>query len=989
MLKLGVLFAIAAFSFAAAGPIKPPDDVAFLSAVSGRASSIRTFSSHETDPLGMKSDNNFHEAVLPAGVQAGLIGLLEKDKQRGRTVLTRREDSVEINAEREAGEFVHSHPVPHVGSEPRIRDLRARRIGNSQQPSQQHPSQQPQQQQWLTRNQVLADLEMTPSEPGAHAIADFLRRRQLLIASINIERTQRQWMTEMYRLYQQRHPTRGSAVNYDNSAALMHEMTFRSGRDRFRDIQPIIDHLLQNERVFGLSGARAAYLEALRSRFQHTEVDMTPTVDELIEIGPAAEMYERIRRWVNNDFGMEEPAVRDHLRARMRRVVHDPLQFIQDFHLLQHVENELDGFVDRVDQAATAARAARVVPQLKKRNLEWQFPSQKGPAKSRKIVLIPRSSDSDRPATLTETMQSLGLGAGDTGAEPIARFWQEDRQLFPPAAPSQATLIDLRNIYRQYQLAHPVRGRAVDIRDDDVLAHLVTEQAGRNRFRDIGRVVRYLTDNANQLGLDQLRVRYLNALQARFEHVHRILTPTPDEIVDRGLERVRAVQPQRTMIYDMGAIVNRVLAFLEVRANLANANFMRVALDSTLLSHLEENLDRLVLDAEARVADRTRVLRRDIQQNEPEGVIEHHEPSSEAITKGTIFETGDAKRRLQPRRVASSTEDGVESSTSEYSAQAQTDRNAPSPDSRRGHLNIERFLRREESLIPLIDRAPNHRQELVNLYRGYQGVVTPRGQDLSLENVRQLVRLMLHDMGRDRFQRMEPILSHLMAQREALQRDQRRLDLVKDLHDRFRETQALMSPTLDDLAREKQRATNGARSDHDSQVTLQTIAKATAERSHRAMIKANRFLEDLKLIKFLEEELEDISGPVQSTREASRHLVKRDDKFLASGSEPASQSTAQFTDADRRFILSPLGMSLRDAHARQIAAWRLHEASLLQDRSIPEDLQKSLRDKWLLYRAKFPNLSARSRASSWPTSLHAFIYADEGARFTRANEIIT
>ncbi|KAJ9474216.1 hypothetical protein PHBOTO_004296 [Pseudozyma hubeiensis] len=829
-----------------------------------------------------------------------------------------------------------------------------------------------QQQSWLTLEQAWEGLWMTGDDPGAHSIADFLRRHQELLPNINIDPHQRHSLMERYQQYQRTHPLRGSTVNYDEPRFLLREMTLASGRDRIRDIQPIINHMLQNQEPLQLAGARAAYLEAVRQRFGHTEADMTPTVDELIQLASTDEVLSRMTNWVHDNSEHEPLEIRERLRARMYQPIHSPLRFVQDLSLLQKVEKALDGYVARVGNAGrhldrrdilesaidTPDPCKQASTASKRQNsgkIGVLVPSQSEHSEhlgSRRVALLARAGDPSSSQrtfvpdqSFTEAMNGLPLELHETGALPIATYWSVQRQLFPPSARSHEALQELQSIYVPYQHAHPVRARAVNIRDDRTFASQLMEAVGRDRFRDIDKVLKHLIDNKDELGLDEVRIEYLKALKARFQYANRVLTPTPDEILDRGTERIQGLRDPRVATNDIKAILAKVSAYVRVRSRISEANAHRLAVDLGLLGHLEESLDQVVQGVNLRMMTGRRLLRRDIAQMSPKDAFERRRVVSFQVSN--IQHSSTASSRTQP-----------DSTT------------------------INRFLSRDRPLLSQSGFALDLSQQLVDLVRDYRDEFPIQGRDMNLQDGRWSLKLMLNDVGRDRFRKMEPILSRILVDREALHLDRSRVTFLEAAVARVRESQRLLSPTLDDLERAKRSALNEALSNQDTRDMLQSISKATAERSHRTMTQGARFLQDLQLIKYLETELSNIREPIEQTREAGSHLIKRNRSQALSGGQPPP------TEADMTEILSPIGMNLHDEHARTIAAWRLHENSLLAGHMIPDDLRATLRSQWAAYRSKFRNRLSFTEGLLWPVRFYHLIYTDEGARFNQANDVI-
>ena len=855
---------------------------------------------------------------------------------------------------------------------------------------------------------TLDTMQMAPDSPGALAIADFFRRREPLVPIRRIAAEDRQRLVELYRPYYLRHPVSGDALDLQNRVVLFAEMAYSSGRDRFRDIQPIIEHLLRHQDALELNGFRARFLEAVRERFQRSEAEMTPTVDELIGLGTRRERAARIVRWINNDYNEEPSQVRDRLRQRVHPVIRTPETYIQDLHFLQRIESDLDEILEHYDQELELASRRTAHPPVKKRDLPQVSSSENAPAeeatvppeaqsaKSRLVEILPRATDPAsrgqsiwREPTLHDALQHLGLRSNDVGALPIADFWRMNQLLFRPVPRDRETLQQLAAVYRSYQGSFPIRGPDFDTRSEEVLSNEMMETSGRNRFRAIDAVLSHLLQHHSPLQLDDTRVSYLEALRERFLLSAQLLTPTPSEIVDRSVDARTVLPAGRSSLDNLHSTVSRTLEFLRVRTRIAQNNIDRISLDFHLLSHLEAELDHLVRGADTRMTTGARMLRRD--------------------TSGAAR----LRPRLQPRRNNAAAPEEVRGSRPNPAPLLPTNAILTTihmPQDDPGAEAIADFLRRSQPLLPLIRRAPEHRARLVSLYRDYQRATPVRGEHLILSEEATLSSLLTEDAGRDRFRRMERILRYLLAHREPLSLDRGRVAFLEALDGRFKETTILMSPTLDDLHRQGLQAMmakrRGKLSGDDLEAVMQELAVSREERLRRGAERAVRFTHDLSLVRLLEQELDTISDQFQRVAAplaagSSRRLVRRrsgqesherggeqvlEKRRLSSESVVSQEPTR---DDEMRQILEPVGMHLGDAHARPIAAWRLSESSLLQQRTLPLDLWTTLRLKWLAHRQLYEMVPVTS-AEILPLNvrLHQYFVTDEGERFARANDMI-
>ncbi|CDU25437.1 uncharacterized protein SPSC_05330 [Sporisorium scitamineum] len=693
--------------------------------------------------------------------------------------------------------------------------------------------------------------------------------------------------------------------------------------------------------------------------------------------------------------------------------------FHQNHDLLNKLESEFDELVQ-----TTAERG----PELVRRSLSdlanhEQVPVHAGLGASHQVQLHPRSGGNSEgqpqsiwqgPST-EETMASLGLRDVDLGAEAIARFWNLRAPLFPSVPRSQETLQELKNVYSPYQSEHPLRAQRADITDASIFTAQVLESGGRDRFADIDEVLHHLVSNPTPLGLDAIRINYLRALKLRFDLANQLLTPTPSEIVRMGAAKIRRVPRGMSAVEEIWAIFKRIFQYLGVRSQLAQNNRARWKLDLTLLSHLEECLDLLVRGAETRMATGgARVFRRGISQETRDDALLQAEQDSDSrthqprpskagtlhrIKRGLIFPPSSPEIPATLSRPTQSTPTDGDWNEEEEEEETQPHRSVP--------RTIEQFLHRDEALLPTISQSPDQRAHLTNLFRTYQEKVPLHGEGLDLENAQSLTNLMMNDIGRDRFRHIQPLLAYLLEHRQALRLNKVRVRFLKTAAKRFRKVERMMSPTLDDFARQVRLASESRKSDEISNEAYQTILRSIYRgkvlRSNRVSIHSNDMVYDLKIIKRIETEFGDISGPIQRAGEAGSHLVRREVRLYARmddeeeqppvGPEPSSPwsvNRRQPTTVEMGQILSPIGMQLDDEYARPIAVWRLHESSLLFTRTIPSDLRLALRWQWDKYRRAFPHNAPINFDGmlSVQDGIAPYIDTDEGARFGRARRII-
>lgn len=809
---------------------------------------------------------------------------------------------------------------------------------------------------------------------------------------------------------------------------MLYDLIFSNGRDRFRDVEPVINHMLQNQEALQLNRHRVAFLEALRARFAQTRAGLARTADDFIGQPDTESQREmRLTRWEAHDFAEEPRHILGLLASRLHSDTHGSTHFTNDLHFLQRLEVAFDRYVRRIDQELELENARSVPNHLKKRSTSSYAPYKPafddGSVHGRQTSshlreFRPRSGgySGNRPTgvwrepTLQELAASMGFGADDPTGEPVARFWRLRESIFRPAPGFEESVREPKSLYSPYQDAHPVRGADADTTYPAIFHDQVLGSAARNRFRDIDALLSYVLENAVPLGFDEILVAYLRAIKQRFDLYKQLSTPTDAEIVDRALDKIRAALGGPSEIQDTTASIVKRIKHAEVRSKLAENNVARDKLDSYLIGDLEHSLDssdRVVPGAETHTATTKPLLRRNASQDVPADDLPQHAQGSDSLTS-------------HPR---------VPATLSRSTPLTTTNNDLSEEDRPRGHAGpseIERFLQRNEPLLPALGRATDRREYLIRLFRAYQDAVPLRGESLNLENAQLFTRLTMDNVGRDRFKHIGRIMEYMIVNREDLRLNRFRTRFLKAAAARFRKLERLLSPTLEDFREREQLAADykdrGTLSGEQYQLVMRAINSGKALRSSRALVHGKVIEYDLNLIKRIEKELEEISSPIQQAEEVGSRLVRREarlqarmegekqplpedkrseQRLLEPAEEPQpfaqpDQSSSRVvnermpTDVEATRILSGLGMHLTDEHARPIAAWRLHEAGLLEGRTDSGVAAGRLRHEWSRYRQEFPEEAPFNYGNIVPmqVGINPYIDTDEGARFLRARKIM-
>ncbi|SPO29402.1 uncharacterized protein UTRI_04872_B [Ustilago trichophora] len=1093
-------------------------------------------------------------------------------------------------------------------------------------------------------DEVLQRVQLTRDDTGAFAIADFLRRNRPLVPTHGVSTTNQRLLAAVYRRYQALHHVRGQDLALRDRYIATEQMLYSIGRNRFRDMLPVLQHMLDHREALQLVGFRSNFLEAVHERFSHMGEQLTPTVDEIIAPAEARERNARLTRWFSNNFDDVPDDIRSRLLSRVRPMIDSPEQVLPDLHFVNHIEQDLDDLARRVEERF--GRGIDVVPRefLTKRgdpsdsageasgsHEDADAVSEASGSLRQPPVPAHRYESIWREPGVHETMTDMGLQWFDTGAIPIAEFWRLEQPLFPLISRDRQTLEALANNYRRYQLAHPVRGKAVDMDDDEVLDHDINEASGRRKLQDIDSILSHIIQDSDRLGLDQLRVDYVRALRERFSLSSQLLTPTPEEVLDRGRRAVSSIREGPSLLDDLHSAALKTVKFWNVRMGIGKSNLERFSLDFYLLNSVERELDNLVKGADTRLATGRRFPRmsfgkrdtpntsnRQQPQNEPrqretidealerlgmnrddpgaipivefqvnnqrllhhlhsdpqqmQRLVELYRPYQEAVPvrganldlenervrwhqyldsqgrdrfrhmrpilasmseergrfrfndmqidllralqdrfrwteeqmtptlsdlqRDLRMQTNDAFRRgLPPDVIAdlgrhslrlnmdrigvaenhlqrfrqdlmfvnvleaeleqvvqlaaqhgpgagplarraiiphADAEDKHSDAAKETSAALRLidlrprSPNSPGPEGSSrprasrllpmdeflrvigmpqdepGSESIANYLRRGDSLLPLVRRAPTERRQLMSLYRNYQNLIPIRGRNLHLEQTNLVSNLLSDDVGRDRFRHMEPVLAYVLERRGAFGVDSVREAFLRALKERFRESLDFLTPTVSDIQRNAEQELRDIASGqvtHDNPNVAERMISDVQQRIRRTLNRRVRLMNDFSLINYLEQELEAISDHTEQVAGSGRRLLRRaemPEESLTKRSNPSLPAAnsiymdgqAQPTDAQMHVILSPLGMNLDDAHAEPIAAYRLSESVLLQDEDIPRDLESTLRGIWLIYRQQYQPDPAYSNILPAKLMLQRLLGTDEGERFGSANRII-
>lgn len=736
---------------------------------------------------------------------------------------------------------------------------------------------------------ALGGLMLQPHEMGAEDITRLWRLNEPLFLDIPRSPEAIQRLAAVYRPYQQANPFRGSSNDLLHDHWMAHQMVESWARDRFRGIDQVIAHLINDAGPLGLDETRVRYLQALRLRLRFVRKLLSPTPRDIWRRGLArANALTRSRSTIRGAaIRVVERQTAQHLTTRLQIALNNWDRIGADTAYLSFLERSLDELVEG------RSGALHLAGRWFRRDISSKQ------AASRLVDLRTRSSDPPsgggsssedrgrshnqgigREPTIDETLDDLGLRREDPGAVSIASYHRLRQPVFMPLPRSPDALQQLAAAYQPHQRAHPFRGSQVDVLDEMILAHQLSSDYGRGRFRSVDPVLKHLIDNADSLGLDQTRVRYLEALRGRFRLVERLLTPTPAEITNRAAARARGRTLDSSLTNVIRQSIEETVQRSRIRMRVAINNVERISLDSTFLSQLEDELDQMVSGATARMATGTHLFRREV--------------SARPVAFGGVD---------MHLRSPGPADAGISAGSSDGSQQgAAGNRNAallhiPRPE--RGLDRAAHFLNQDQPLFPPVPRTRQTLQRLDAVFRTYQQAHPVPIAHIDILDFDVLTNELMYTGARDRFRNIQPVLSHLINNAGALGLDRTRIDYLETLRDRFRLAERLLTPTVNEI---ESRGVEKIRRLQLGPFLVQDLARIKEETSQFLSIRINiadnngaRLRRDLLMLSNLERQLEYIVAGA-STRMATGGILRRLHRRGVSETG-ATQASAQDEDS--------------------------------------------------------------------------------------------
>ncbi|SPO28475.1 uncharacterized protein UTRI_04872 [Ustilago trichophora] len=590
--------------------------------------------------------------------------------------------------------------------------------------------------------------------------------------------------------------------------------------------------------------------------------------------------------------------------------------------------------------------------------------------------------------------QPMDVSMDDARAEdPIIDFHRKFTRVLEPDKVPPHVASELVPMYSTYKQKYS--GVLLSSMNSDEL-RAVNDDIIRERLLEMRKIIRALLHHSNTLQLDKTRAEYLERLQARLQEASQVLSPTKGELQ----EQVRRILYEQLSHMSPESYDSLFLWFQgqdEQRQNRISTHRDRLNVDFDLVSKLEAEMEELL--GRMKPAAHHLLRRSDLSGDSRDPPADHRSvPNTAKEAPATL--------RLIDLRPRSPNEPGLKSSSRpRASPLLPIDvvlRAMGMPQDEPGSEAIANYLRRSDSLLPMIRRAPTERRQLLNLYRHYQSWIPIRGQNLQLEDANFFSNLLIDDVGRDRLRHMEPVLTYMLEHSEALGVDSVRKSFLQALQERFRESLDFLTPTISDIQRSAEQELRNTASGQNMQQHSKIAARMTSDmqqRMRRAMDRRIRLMNDFSLMKYLEKELEAISDHAEQVAGSSRRLFRRDEvpggspTNRLSPSLPGANSVpivgqAQHTDGNMQQILHPLGMDLADAHAQPIAVYRLSESALLENRAMPQYLESQLHDVWLDHRQHYQPGNVFGQDVPYSVKLQRYVETDEGERFGSANRII-
>ncbi len=441
-----------------------------------------------------------------------------------------------------------------------------------------------------------------------------------------------QQLAAVYRPYQRNFPARGLPRDGMSADAIVTNLFEVSGRNRLRQMQAVLGTVIDNALAFRLDRTRIQYLEALRRRFHVSEQILTPTATEIGDLAltrvPAPPVEYDSAYFNRMAEHIEWVARRMNTRQMIVTRTTPPLAI--NFALLGHLEDELDRVIST---PSVPSRQLNTLLRLHPRDVAGdEAAHQGGPTRQRRDawtsfddeiaeeealgsnlstprrkMLIKRQADvrehlGGQPWPMREMSVEEALGRNaleptDPGAIPIAEFWRRNIDLLAPMRGNERRRQQLAGMYEQYQQVVPITGRALNFHDANAIVEQTYMSEGRNRFRHMTPILRYLVEHRSQLRLDPVRVAYLEALLGRFRETERLLTPSAEEHANEmlrhariGEEDFRDVQVVRNTLHAVSDGSERILN----RLGSARENLWRILQDLRFVNHLEKEIEEIV-----------------------------------------------------------------------------------------------------------------------------------------------------------------------------------------------------------------------------------------------------------------------------------------------------------------------------------------------------------------------------------------------------------
>ncbi len=442
-----------------------------------------------------------------------------------------------------------------------------------------------------------------------------------------------QQLAAAYRPYQRNFPARGLPRDGLSADAIVSRLFEVEGRNRLRQMQSVLGTVIDNALAFRLDQTRIQYLEALRRRFHVSEQILTPTATEIgdraVTRTPAPPVVYDSAYFDRMAAHIEYLARRMNTRQMIVSRTTPPLAV--NFALLGHLEDELDRVISTpfapsrqlntllqlhprgVSDEQAAHQEGRT---LQRRDTWTSFDEQEAEEEalgsesntgSRKM-LIKRQTNNVREhlggqrwpmreITMEEALHRNALEPTDPGAIPIGEFWRRNIDLLSPMRGNERRRRQLASMYEHYRQTVAITGTALNFHDHNAIVKETYMSVGRDRFRHMTPILRYLIEHRSQLRLDPVRVAYLEALLVRFQDTERLLTPSAEEQANEMLRHARIIEENvgnvRAVRAALGSMNDGSERMLH-RIGSARENLWRILQDMRFVNHLEKEIEEIV-----------------------------------------------------------------------------------------------------------------------------------------------------------------------------------------------------------------------------------------------------------------------------------------------------------------------------------------------------------------------------------------------------------